>query len=208
MKVLLPLLLFSFLALRIGEAQNSKSDFEALERSWDSMMLNGEFGAVKNERTSNFIAYASFSDADGWVGQILQTKEAIRVSKTSEFLGGGLGIQGGLLRRVEVEKGGVLELYVKQSLDARYYKDFNRLVAWKGWGPAHQFFLLFRAQPRSKAVIMRKWEMPFEGPGRLFLRGFLEYVALKKVAIVQITDGVDTTVVAERIALNTPAAAQ
>lgn len=119
-----------------------------LESRWDTMMLQGEFGSVKDGDHTAFQAHASYADVDGWVNQVMKTRESIRVSLET-----GESIRGGLLRCVGIGARGALELYVKQ-LDRR--RNF--------------FVLVFRNEPHAKATILRQWPIPFDGPGIFCLR--------------------------------------
>ena len=74
----------------------------------------------------------------------------------------------------------------------------NRLVV---WGAGYEFFLLFRTAQDERTTILRRWSLPFAGPGRLFLRGFLDYDNTRNAASVRITDGPDRMMVEEDVAL-------
>jgi hypothetical protein len=158
-------------------------------------MLAGDFGWTRDGRRLKVLAHAPFTAADGWVNQVHSTTGAIYVSTKD-----GEPIKGGLLRKV-VSDDVTLELYAKQSrwdLDGRTY---NQKVTWGGWGPAHEFFLLARADRAQPPLIVRRWKMPFDGPGRFFLRGFLDYDSAARIASVRITDGLERTAVDERVSL-------
>ena len=172
----------------------AESPVDPAERSWETMMLAGNFGWVRDGRRLSTSAHVPFAAADGWVNQVRQTTGAISVSSKDNLDG---PVQGGLLRRV-VSGSQAIELYAKQlRLSGR---DFNRLVVWGGWGPAHEFFLVVRARDKQPLVV-RRWKIPFEGPGRFFLRGFLEYDAAMSLASVRVIDGLDSTAIDDRVSL-------
>ena len=129
------------------------------------------------------------------MNQVAQTTEAIVVSRKYVDT-----MSGGLVRRLKAGNATV-DLYVKQlpfDIDARTY---NRLVTWGGWGAGHEFFLLVRDGPEQRVTVLRKWTLPFVGPGRLFLRGFLGHGTTVNTVSVRVTDGLDLTMVEEDVTL-------
>jgi hypothetical protein len=52
------------------------------------------------------------------------------------------------------------------------------------------------------ARVLKQWRIPFDGPGRLFLRGFLVYDDARAIATVRVMDGVDRVAVDEGFPLS------
>lgn len=177
-------------------AQNPRGGASDLEKLWDKMMVNGEFGVVQDGSPASFRAIVTFEAADGWVNQVLRTKQYIGVSRKD-----GEAVRGGLVRRVEISPSVVAELYAKQLPWGLSSKDYNRFVVFGGWGAAHEFFLLVRSPSSGKATVLKQWQFPFNGPGRFFMRGFLDYDAKTRETSIRIFDGLDRVMVNEVVAI-------
>ena len=128
--------------------------------------------------------HASYEQTEGWVNQALWTKESIRAeteAKRSFCIG--------LLRRAQVGSGRSLELYARKW-------------ACGGDKSSYDFFLLLRPQPHAKATILHQWKkLTFDGPGTLFQRAFLDYDSVSGMALVQVTDGLDWSLLKETVAV-------
>ena len=128
--------------------------------------------------------HAPFEQAEGWVNQALRSKESIRAETATKN-----SICLALLRRAQVGSGRSVELYVRKW-DCGGYKS------------SYDFFLLVRPQPDARARILRQWKMTFDGPGTLFQRAFLEYDSVSGMALVQVTDGLDWTLLKETVSVS------
>jgi hypothetical protein len=73
------------------------------------------------------------------------------------------------------------------------------MVVRSGWGPEYEFFLVFRPPAASPATVLKQWRLPFDGPGRLFLRGFLVYDDNRAIASVRVMDGLERMAVDEGV---------
>lgn len=181
--------LLTVLSLVILDNVEAQRPSEALSQQWEALMVKGQFGFFEDGRRSSFAPYASFEAVDGWVTQATKTREAI-VVKDENYR----SVEGGLLRRVPAGGTAVLELYGRQL-------PYPLTVIRTGWGRAHDFFLVFRPSSQSTAAVLRQWRIPFDGPGRLFLRGFLVYDDARAIASVRVMDGLDHTAVDEGVPL-------
>ena len=128
--------------------------------------------------------HASYEQAEGWVNQALGTKESIRAeteAKRSFCIG--------LLRRAQVGSGRSLELYARKWNCGEIKSSYD-------------FFLFVRPQPHAKATILHQWKkLTFDGPGTLFQRAFLDYDSVSGMALVQVTDGLDWSLLKETVAV-------
>jgi hypothetical protein len=181
--------LLTVLSLVILDKVEAQWPSEELNQQWEALMVKGQFGFFEDGRRASFSPYASFEAVDGWVTQVTKTREAIIVEDKDYRT-----VEGGLLRRVPAGGTAVVELYGRQL-------PYPLTVVRTGWGRAHDFFLVFRPSSQSMARVLKQWRIPFDGPGRLFLRGFLVYDDARAIATVRVMDGVDHVAVDEGVPL-------
>jgi hypothetical protein len=181
--------LLTVLSLVILDKVEAQRPSEELNQQWEALMVKGQFGFFEDGRRASFSPYASFEAVDGWVTQVTKTREAIIVEDKDYRT-----VEGGLLRRVPAGGTAVVELYGRQL-------PYPLTVVRTGWGRAHDFFLVFRPSSQSMARVLKQWRIPFDGPGRLFLRGFLVYDDARAIATVRVMDGVDHVAVDEGVPL-------
>jgi hypothetical protein len=181
--------LLTVLSLVILDKVEAQWPSDELNQQWEALMVKGQFGFFEDGRRASFSPYASFEAVDGWVTQVTKTREAIIVEDKDYRT-----VEGGLLRRVPAGGTAVVELYGRQL-------PYPLTVVRTGWGRAHDFFLVFRPSSQSMARVLKQWRIPFDGPGRLFLRGFLVYDDARAIATVRVMDGVDHVAVDEGVPL-------
>jgi hypothetical protein len=181
--------LLTVLSLVILDKVEAQWPSEELNQQWEALMVKGQFGFFEDGRRASFSPYASFEAVDGWVTQVTKTREAIIVEDKDYRT-----VEGGLLRRVPAGGTAVVELYGRQL-------SYPLTVVRTGWGRAHDFLLVFRPSSQSMARVLKQWRIPFDGPGRLFLRGFLVYDDARAIATVRVMDGVDHVAVDEGVPL-------
>ena len=126
--------------------------------------------------------FTSFEAAEGWVNQALRSKESIRAEAEMETERGGykqsVWVCLALVRRESAGAGQILELYARK---------------WNcgGTKPSYDYFLLLRPQPQEKATLLRQWNVPPDGPGKLLQRAFLDYARDSNTVQVRVTDGLE-----------------
>ena len=145
--------------------------------------MPNEGETVPQAHVAEHHGHASYEQAEGWVNQALRTKESIRAETET-----GKSICLALLRRAQVGSGRSLELYARK---------------WNCGGikSSYDFFLLLRPHPHAKATLLRQWKVTPDGPGKLFQRAFLDYDSVSGMALVQVTDGLDWTLIKEAVSV-------
>src|SRR5712692_4747642 len=149
------------LDVEAAEGRATERPPEALQQTWNEMMLAGTFGWMRDGKAGE-TGTGSFEKAEGWVHKVSMTGHGITIMDLRErrFLKshGGWVLEGGLLRRLWVGDSSI-ELYGKTI--TRHEPYANPLphvwIGNKSWKLAHEFFLLHRDKLGARATILRTW---------------------------------------------------